>query len=171
MANDSFALAAVARLRTFSATSAISRTYRCLIDEYSAKTPSQKKLLQQDELVAIAEQEQLNVLQPLIYNDPLLKVTMDVNHRFSRLTNGWLSPRFKVIYRASAVNDDPELETVFDAPDSILERFSGQIQSLPNPNDRIKFVEKIAKKFNRLMSERREYMDAEIAKISTWTSA
>lgn len=96
---------------------------------------------------------------------------MDVNHRFSRLTNGWLSPKFKVIYSAAAVNDDPELETVFDAPDSIIKRFSGQIQSLPDRDDRIRFVGQIADDFNRLMGQRRQYMERELAKILVWTKA
>lgn len=171
MAKDTAALEAVTKLKTFSVTGAISKTYQHLIHEHSAEAMLEKKKFQKNELIAIAEQEQLNVLQPLIYNDPLLKVTMDINHRFSRLTNGWLSPKFKVIYSAGGENDDPELETVFDAPDSIKERFFGNVQSLPDPGDRIRFVEKIAKKFNRLMGERTQYMEGELAKILKWVSA
>jgi hypothetical protein len=171
MANDKPALAVVSRLRVFGVTSAISRTYQYLIDEHRVDTASEKKKRQRNELVAIAEQEQLNVLQPLIYDDPLLKVTMDVNHRFSRLTNGWLSPKFKVIYKAAAVNNDPELETVFDAPKSVVERFSGEVQSLPSPADRMRFVQKIAKDFDFLMTTRPGFMEEELVKISEWVEA
>jgi hypothetical protein len=171
MAKDTGALAAVNKLRVFSVTSAISRTYQYLIEEYTVESSSQKKTRQQKELVAVAEQEQLNVLQPLIYNDPLLKTTMDINHRFSRLTNGWLSPKFKVIYSAAAVNDDPTLESVFDAPQSMVERFSMHTQSLPNATDRMKFVEKIAGDFDSLMKTRRVYMEEELRKITKWMVA
>lgn len=171
MVKDTAALEVLTKLRVFAVTSAISKTYEALIQEYSDKGASGKKRFQQEELIAIAEQEQLNVLQPLIYNDPLLKVTMDMNHRFSRLSDGWLSPKFKVIYSASATNDNPALETVFDVPNSVLERFGGKIQSLPNANDRLGFVSKIADDFNKLMDGRRQYMDAELKKIADWVNA
>lgn len=171
MCADAAALASITKLRTFELTPAISATYRHLTAEHSTKSESERWMMQQRELVAIAEQEQLNVLQPLIYNDPFLKVTMDTNHRFSRLTNGWLSPKFKVIYSAAAQNEDPELETVFDAPKSLLDRFSKTKKSLPSANDRIAFVEEIAADFNRLMDKKRPYMENELKKILAWISA
>jgi hypothetical protein len=171
MVKDTPALEAVKKLRMFGVTDAMSSTYRFLIQEYSANTPVRKTEVQQKELVAIAEQEQLNVLQPLIYDDMYLKVTMDTNHRFSRLTDGWLSPKFKVIYSASATNKNPQLETVFDAPTSISERFLGGTQSLPDAEDRMAFVAKIANDFNGLMLNRRAYMNAELAKIAGWVTA
>jgi hypothetical protein len=171
MTADKAALAAVDKLRSFAVTPAVSTAYRHLMDEYSAASSSKRKGLQQQELVAIAEQEQLNVLQPLIYNDPLLKETMDLNHRFSRLTNGWLSPKFKVVYSATPRSDDLGLETVFDAPKSLAEQFIGKNKSLPNAADRMEFVEQIAKKFNWLMSTRQAYMEGELRKIEHWLNA
>jgi len=171
MAKDTAALTALTKLRAFGVTAAISKTYEAVIQEYFEVAIPGKRRLQQEELMAVAQQEQLNVLQPLIYNDPLLKITMDTNHRFSRRTDGWLSPKFKVIYSASAKNDAPTLETVFDAPSSTLERFAGELQSLPDPSNRIKFLKKIAEDFNSLMKERRPYMDAELQKIAGWMTA
>lgn len=171
MAKDTAALDVLTKLRVFGVTNAVSTTYQALIKEYAEGKKSSKRDLQEEELIAIAEQEQLNVLQPLIYDDPLLKVTMDTNHRFSRLTNGWLSPKFKVIYSAKAINNDPVLETVFDAPKSVLERFSGKVQSLPNSKDRIEFVKRIADDFNFLMDDRRRYMERELEQIAAWVNA
>lgn len=170
MTNDVQALAALTKLRSFTVTSSVTQAYKHLVQEFDAEE-SEKTPLQQLELVAIAQQEQLNVLQPLIYDDASLKVTMDTNHRFSRLTGGWLSPQFKVVYGASAQNNDPTLETVFDAPATILDRFTGQIQSLPNPTQRIEFVAQIARQFNRLMATRRSYMEGELKKIMHWMHA
>jgi hypothetical protein len=65
-----------------------------------------------------------------------------------RITNGWLSPKFKVVYSASAKNEDPELK-----------------QSLPNTTDRMSFVSDIADDFNRLMSTKRSYMEGELKKF------
>lgn len=170
IANDRLALAAVVKLRSFTVTTAVTNAYQHMIEEYSA-SDSAKKKIQRKELVAIAEQEQINVLQPLIYNDPLLKETMDTNHHFSRLTNGWISPKFKVVYRAGAQNGDPDLETVFDAPDGMVARFAGKRGSLPDKEDRMNFVNKIAADFHRLMERRRIYMDEELRKIELWLNA
>lgn len=171
MTEDSLALETILKLRSFATTPAISTSYQHLINEYLATGGLEKAELQRKELVAIAEQEQLNVLQPLIYDDPLLKETMDVNHRFSRLTNGWLSPQFKVIYSAKATCDNPELETVFDAPASVVEQFMGKRKSLSNGKDRMKFVTQIATDFNRLMATKRPYIDMELRKVAQWVSA
>jgi hypothetical protein len=171
MADDAASIAALVKLRFFRVTSAVTRSYKCLAAEYSENTMQKKIDLQHEELVAIANQEQINVLQPLIYNDPLLKKTMDLNHHFSRLTNGWISPKFKVIYSAGFHNSDPDLETVFDVPENMKEQLIGARQSLPDVHDRMQFVAKIAKQFNYLMSTRRGYMDSELQKILRWTAA
>ena len=94
-----------------------------------------------------------------------------MNHKFSRITNGWLSPKFKVIYSASATNDDAAIETVFDAPTGMTERFFGERKSLPNATDRMEFVGNIAKQFNQLMLSKREYMEGELQKIKNWMTA
>ncbi|MBD8532008.1 MULTISPECIES: DUF2515 family protein [unclassified Massilia] len=171
IANDAASIASLIKLRRFTVTPEVIKSYEHILTEYSERSKEKKAEHQRKELISIANQEQINVLQPLIYNDSLLKKTMDVNHRFSRLTNGWLSPNFKVVYSASPQNSDPELETVFDAPTSMKERLIGERQSLPDMNDRMEFVSKIAKQFNFLMSTRRSYMDGELSKILHWVSA
>ncbi|MGJ9419482.1 DUF2515 family protein [Massilia sp. CMS3.1] len=171
MCKDSAALATIEKLRDFRSTEAISTTYSQLIREHGAPNKAARQATQLKELIAIAEQEQINVLQPLIYADPLLKTTMDVNHRFSRLTNGWLSPKFNFIYRADARNVDPELETVFDASKSLMDRLSGPTKSLPNKSDRMNFVAEIAADFDRLMRTKRSFMEDELRKICGWLNA
>ena len=171
MTKDQAALGALTKLREFSATPSISETYRYLIKEHGESDGAKRLSIQKSELVAVAKQEQINVLQPLIYNDPLLTQTMNTNHRFSRITNGWISPKFKVIYSASPENTNPELEAVFDAPDSLISRFTGAIKSLPNQEDRMAFVAQIAEKFNKLMLVRQDYMEKELRKISAWVTA
>lgn len=171
MANDTAAINSLAELRRFAVTPEISQSYKHISAEFSEQSNEKKSDRQRKELVTIARQEQINVLQPLIYNDALLKKTMDVNHRFSRLTNGWLSPKFKVIYSFTPQNSDPNLETAFDAPTSMKDRLLGERQSLPDVQDRMEFVGKIAKQFNFLMSTRRRYMETELKKILCWVSA
>jgi hypothetical protein len=158
----------IAKLRQFSSTLAISEAYSHLSNQYKA-TKSDKLILQKKELVAIAQQEQVNVLQPLIYNDPLLKVTMDTNHSFSRRTGGWISPQFKVIFTSSATNHDPKREAVFDAPDGIIDQIKGTKKSLANEADRMEFVQQIARKFNDLMAKELPLMEEQLRRIAEWT--
>lgn len=171
VANDQAAIATVVKLRNFKVTPSIADAYGHLVNQHGEDNKSNRLIEQKKELVAIARQEQINVLQPLIYNDPLLRETMDTNHRFSRLTNGWISPKFKVIYSFSPTNTDPELESVFDAPENSIDRYFGPIGSLPNQEDRMKFVAQIAEKFNSLMKKRPSYMEGELRKIADWVSA
>lgn len=170
MAKDSESINVVTQLRNFLATPSVTETYSHLIAEFNASEKNGRTQHQQRELYAIAEQEQINILQPLIYNDTYLKQTMDTNHKFSRLTNGWISPKFKVIFSSSPTSKDPELESVFDAPNSLWDQFSGTNKSLPNKPDRMIFVAQIAKKFSYLMSIKLNYMEGELRKISRWDS-
>ena len=171
MTKNQASLNVIATLRNFPVTSSIRRTYDVLIKEFEAKEKEGRAEFQNAELYAIAEQEQVNVLQPLIYSDPLLKETMDANHRFSRLTDGWISPKFKVIFAFSPINSNPELEAVFDAPKGLADQFSGTSKSLPNQDDRMVFVGQIAKKFNLLMSTKHSYVESELRKIANWVKA
>ena len=143
------------------------RAYDHLVEQLSAAR-SNKVGFQWKELLAIAEQEQVNVLQPLIYDDEKLKETMDMNHKYSRFTSGWISPQFKVIYGARPTNSNPQYETVFDPPTGFFNRFTMERKSLPKQEDRMLFVGKIATRFHRLMSQQRVYMDAELKKILSW---
>jgi hypothetical protein len=170
VANDQAALTAVVKARSFRATPEIKAVYGALIQEHAVdKSKSASRLkLQKLELELIAKQEQINVLQPLIYNDPKLRQTMAVAHHFSRMTAGWLSPEFKVVYSAAPKTDDPELQTIFDAPDGLMDRLLGAKKDLTNQEDRMEFVDEIARKFNKLMSRKRSYMDGELRRIQGW---
>ena len=157
--------------RRFQVTAEIDKAYKNIISQATTRDRDKKFNLQELELSSIAKHEQINVLQPLIYNDPKLKETMDINHRFSRLTGGWISPQFKVVYRALPKTDDPALETVFDVPKGVIDHFSGAKKSLPNHEDRMEFVAQIAKKFNGLMLNKKTYMEDELRKIHAWQNA
>jgi hypothetical protein len=122
--------------------------------------------------VEIAKQEQVRVLQPLIYEDPKLIEVMDQNHQLSRRWGSWLSPKYAVVYSAQPKTDDPKLQTVFDPSNGVVDRmWTGGKKSLPNPDDRMEYVNQIAKDYNDLMSRDRAYMDGELRKIRGWLNA
>ncbi len=168
VANDQVAIANLVRLRNFKATDGVRNAYKKLVAEYHS---SSKRDFQHAEVFAIAQHEQINILQPLVYDDKKLKETMDLNHFSSKLFGGWIAPKFKVIYSASSKMSDPNLETVFDPHSNLLDAARGKVASLPNQHDRMDFVRKIAKDFDRLMYNQTMYMEQELRKIRMWMSA
>ena len=169
VAADGHAAAALAKVARFTVTSEIRTAYSILIAEFQADG-DEKFGSQQLELQAIAKQEQLNVLQPLIYEDAELKKTMDANHAISRRFPG-LSPRYEVVYSALPHTDDPKLKTTFDPPTGLWDQVTGATASLPNQADRMAYVAQIAKRFNELMADDRRYMEGELQKIRGWLNA
>ena len=153
MAADAGATEKHVKLRNFKVTPEVRSTYATLIKEALLKGKDDKFGQQQAELQFIAKQEQINVLQPLIYEDTKLAETMAMNHKYSRMTGGWLSPQFKVVFSAIAKTDDSKLEATFDAPDGIKDRFFGTRKVFSNKDDRIKFVGETPAKFNKLMDK------------------
>ena len=93
-----------------------------------------------------------------------------MNHAYSRRA-GWLAPPFQVIFSAAKDTDDPELIVQFDPSVGALDWLSGSNKSLANTTDRMKFVDRIAIKFNKRMSDRKDYMEGELRKIREWLHA
>jgi hypothetical protein len=171
VAKDKTALAALVTIRNFTITSEVKTAYQHLRAQYKATNPETIRNQKESELAIVAQHEQLNVLQPLIYEDPKLKITMDINHKFSRFTVGLLSPEFKVVFSFNPLIEDKALQAKFDVPNGMRDRYLGDRKSLPNPKDRMKFVAEIATMFNGLMQDKLPYMEGELRKIRGWLSA
>ncbi len=175
IAADGAATARLQKVAQFTVTKEMTATYTTLIDEFGAGTAAARLGFQQDELNAIAKQEQLNILQPLIYDDSKLVKTMDINHWISRASSGGLSPTYTLYFSAAPKNDDRDLQITFDEPKSPWDRtkgaLGGTLKSLPNKDDRMEYVSKIADKFNLLMSRKRAYMERELQIIRGWLDA
>lgn len=171
IAADGSATAKLVKVRNFTVTPEMRSTYATLIKESSMKGKDDKFAQQQAELQFIAKQEQINILQPLIYEDAKLAETMAMNHKYSRSTGGWLSPQFKVVFSASPKTNDSKLEAVFDPPTGAWNQLFGARKVFTDKDDRMTFVGKLANKFNELMATKRPYMDDELRKIRAWLNA
>ncbi len=101
LVKDVSATAELTAVRSFKVTAQMRAAYSAVMKQAGSPTRAEKKRFQRDELIEIAKHEQLNVLQRLIYGDKELIETMDMNHRFSRLTGGWVSPQFKLVFSAA----------------------------------------------------------------------
>jgi hypothetical protein len=171
IAADGAAVGRLQKVAQFKASAEIRNAYALFTEEHAATEKMVRLERQRREVPIIAKQEQLNVLQPLIYEDRKLMRTMDVNHLISRASLGTLSPTYTVYFSATPKNDDPELQVTFDAAKGPWDYVTGPKASLPNPKDRMVYVGDIAKQFNFLMQEQRAYMDKELQKIRGWLHA
>ena len=171
VAADGNAIASLQRVAAFKVTPEMRNTYQILASEYAESSAAGRFGRQKQELVQVARQEQLNILQPLIYNDAKLGETMKTNHWISRYSDGFLSPRYAVVYSAGPVVDDPSLTSVFDKPAGKIDWLTGPKHNLPDPDDRMAYVGQIADDFNRLMDSKRSYMEGELQKIRGWINA
>jgi hypothetical protein len=171
VAHDAAAGAALEKIAKFQMTEDIQNTYNLLIAESRTVNPQQQAAVQLNELKAIVKQEQINILQPLIYNDEKLQKTMNPNHPFARLSYGLMTTRYRVIYSAQPDTGSPDLQTVFDEPTNTWNRYAGRQKNLPNQDDRMEYVGQIAKDFHHLMQTRRAYMEGELQKIRGWLNA
>jgi hypothetical protein len=152
----------------FTTTSEIDQAYMQLIAQSGTKNKSLIEKSQQAELVAIAKHEQLNVLQPVIYDDPMLKKTLDLNHLASRYATDAVTPYLQLVFSATSKSNDPTNYVRFDPPAGFTDWLTGPNKSLADKDDRMDHVNRIAKRFNKKMSEQKNYMESEIAKISSW---
>ena len=160
--------ATLQKVAKFAVTPEMRNTYAVLIAEFHAGWGNPKFDKQKKELIEFAKQEQLNILQLLIYRDAKLIKTIDANHAISRYSGGFLSPRYAVVYCAAPKTDGSKLQTAFDQPKGLWDYATGTKKSLPNPVDRMKYVNEIAKKYNDLMATQRGYMEGELQKIRGW---
>lgn len=161
----------IINIRKFTVTPEIQKAYAYLRAQHKTSDRASIQTAKEEELAITAQHEQLNVLQPLIYDDPKLRTTMDSNHKFSRWSGGKLSPEFKVVFAFNPHIKDQSLQAIFDVPKGVKDRYLGSRKSLPNRKDRMGFVAEIATKFNRLMQDQLPYMEDEMRKIRGWMNA
>lgn len=104
-------------------------------------------------LLAIANHEQLNILQKLIYNDWSFQRTLDTQ----KLAEGApLVPLRSAAFSTQCDLDNPELREQMHDGD------------LYNAQQRMDFIVKIADKYHKLMIKKKSYMEGQIAAIASW---
>lgn len=87
-----------------------------------------------------------------------------MNIRGSRWTFGWLTPYFQVVWSADTKADDKHV-TVFEPG------YGWTPKSLWAVEDRMDYVAKVTRDFNRLMKDDRAYMEGELKKIQAGLDA
>ncbi|MCP1418593.1 hypothetical protein J3D47_002836 [Pseudomonas laurylsulfativorans] len=125
-----------------------------MIKQAEGKGPGrEKQFLQFKSLIATANHEQLNILQPLIYEQPVFRAVLDVQ----KIVEGMpLVPLRSAAFSTACDVKQPELRE---------QMYEGDLYSA---QARMGFINKIAVKYHELMINRKEYMEGVIAEISGW---
>ncbi|MQR02557.1 DUF2515 family protein [Glaciimonas soli] len=153
-----------------------------VIGEFENATKIDKPAYQFKHLMLVAQHEQHNILQPLIYdNNPVLKkvltaqrVGRGVSHMPDPMQDGAIPyddggasatinmvkavvPELELVFTSACTVDDPQLKSV--APlDTVVNDFESRMQ----------WIKQAALKFHGLMQEKTEFMESELSTIATW---
>jgi hypothetical protein len=124
------------------------------VSKAEEKPPGKERQgFQYKSLIATANHEQLNILQPLIYEDPVFKKILDVQKASEGVP---LMPLRSAAFSTACDVKEPELREQMDVGD------------LYSAQNRMEFIQLIADKYHGLMINRKGYMEGMIAEISGW---
>ena len=151
-----WAIKSLSKVEHFQVTPALVKGFR-LVMQIERMAPSKDRAdIQFDHLMAIAEHEQKEVLQPLIYDDPTFKALLQQERSCWR----WAAPTYQIVFTHACSTDNPLLKSV--APDEmVLEDFES----------RMKWIEKAAGLFHKLMQKQTHHMKTELATIAGWVDS
>jgi len=113
-----------------------------------------RRAAQLSSLMNIADHEQRMILQPLIYENVLFRGVLTVQQKMEFIPG---IPKRLAAFSTACDVEDEELKVQMEEGD------------LYDENDRMAFISEIAKVFHKLMSNKAEYMEAQIFAISRWT--
>ncbi len=113
--------------------------------------------LQLEHLLAIADHEQREILQPLIYNDPVFKKWLI---RERQWWIRWASPTYQLVFTHQCSERDPQLKSVAPGDMKVEEEKS-----------RMAWIEKAANKFHELMNDEEVHMLNELRIMATWVNS
>nr|WP_314875748.1 hypothetical protein [uncultured Pseudomonas sp.] len=127
------------------------------VAEYETSVPGERRRKAQlASLMRIADHEQREVLQPLIYNDVSFQGVLDAQQAAEFLPG---LPKRLAAFSTACDVDDEELKVVMEKGDLYVE------------NDRMRFITKIADRYHKLMNNKSDYMEGEMLKISSWNES
>ena len=120
---------------------------------------------QLEHLLAIADHEQREILQPLIYDDPVFKKWLARERATSGLLRktwilSWMTLTYQLVFTHQCSERDPQLKSV--APGDM---------EVENEKSRMKWIEKAAKKFHELMNDEEAHMLNELKTMATWVDS
>jgi hypothetical protein len=147
---------ALAVVKDFSLTDNLRKGFDLQKETERTTSAGQRSTAQLKSLLEIAKHEQLNILQPLIYESAAFQAELDVQQGLEFLP---FIPKRVAVFAAACDVDDPELKVYMT---------EGKLYIA---EDRMKFIGAIAAKYHRLMQYKTSYMESEMRTMASWVSS
>ncbi|PBQ21033.1 hypothetical protein CCL09_01435 [Pseudomonas congelans] len=145
---------AVPKINNLKVTPYLKHGFELIKKTESMTTVSDRRAFQYQSLIAIANHEQVKILQPLIYEDFIFRRLLDVQ---ALIEGNWGVPR-----RLAALSTACETNT--KALDTVMTK-----GELYDKVDRMVFITEIANKYHEKMYSAASHMNSAISTISTWS--
>lgn len=127
-----------------------------LVKEIEDETDeANKKSLQLKHLLAIANHEQREILQPLIYDHGPFAWLLAQQREYPQLAR--FGPKLEIVFASACETDNPALSSV--APEGTR---------MEDVESRMKWINKVAEHFHELMINQTAYMERELQTIAGW---
>jgi len=152
-----WASTSLGRIKHFKPSSDMSKGFEKVLQIERTNAGALRSELQLEHLLAIADHEQGEILQPLIYNDPVFKKWLI---RERQWWIRWASPTYQLVFTHLCSESDPQLKSVAPGDMKVEEEES-----------RMAWIEKAAKKFHELMNDQEAHMLGELRTIATWVNS
>ncbi len=115
-----------------------------------------RSILQLEHLLAIADHEQREILQPLIYDDSVFSKWLVRERKYWR----WVAPTYQLVFTHECRECNPQLKSVAPAD-----------MKVENEKSRMDWIEDAAKIFHKLMSDEEAHMLNELKIMATWVDS
>ena len=151
-----WASTSLSRIKHFKPSPAMREGFEKVLDIENAKTKKLRSEYQLEHLLAVADHEQREVLQPLIYDDPVFSKWLVRERKYWR----WVAPTYQLVFTHQCSDSDPQLKSVAPGDMKVEEEES-----------RRDWIESAAKKFHKLMSDQEAHMLNELKIMATWVDS
>ncbi|WP_111640713.1 DUF2515 family protein [Marinimicrobium alkaliphilum] len=145
------------RIQQLNASDDLIKGFEYVADLEQTRGRQQRLELQFDHLMAIANHEQGEILQPLIYDDEIFSSW--TKRQRENFILRWASPKFELTFTHQCTEKDEDLRS--EAPKGmVVEDFES----------RMTWIEQVAEMFHNLMQNRTDYMTSELTSMSEWVN-
>jgi hypothetical protein len=151
-----WASASLSRIKHFKPSPDMLKGFEKVLDIERAENSTKRSKYQLEHLLAVADHEQGEVLQPLIYDDPVFSKWLVRERKYWR----WVAPTYQLVFTHLCSERDPQLKSVAPGDMKIEEEES-----------RMDWIESAAKKFHKLMSDQEAHMLNELRIMATWVDS
>ena len=158
----------IGTINNFKPSSYIIKGFDLVKDIEAESSKQNRRNIQLDQLLVIADHEQLEVLQPLIYDNPDFAWWADFQRMkglkdLSPLAHKWVqkaAPTYQLTFTHACDIDDADLKSV--APDDLI---------IEDEQSRMDWIGEAADIFHGLMKTRNDYMTQELRTIASWVNS